>query len=242
MNVTVEGKQYLGAAVGTRSFVESYVSKKVKKWKSEIEKLSEIAKSQPHSAYTALTKGLCSRWNFLLHTVSNIADLLQTLEDAIRPSFIPALIGRQLNDEERRIFALPCCMGSMGISKPVTRAPIEFEMSERITSTMAALIINQSTQYSSSTQQHLRESRNILKREKWQRQNDDLQNLKKVLTASQHRSLSLARKKGASTWLTIHYPSRTWALLCIREHSEMLSFLGMGGLHLSCRPTAFVEK
>ena len=45
--------------MGTRSFVESYVSKKVEKWKSEIEKLSEIAKSQTHAAYTALTKGLC---------------------------------------------------------------------------------------------------------------------------------------------------------------------------------------
>ena len=202
INVTAEGKRHLGAAMGTRSFVESYVSKKVEKWKCEIEKLSEIAKSQPHAAYTALTKGLCSRWNFLLRTVPNIADLLQPLEDAITQSFIPALIGRQLDDEERRIFALPCRMGGMGISNPVTRAPIEFETSERITSTMAALIINQSTQYSTSTQQHMRESRNVLKRERWQRQNDDLQNLNEVLTASQRRSLSLAGEKGASSWLT----------------------------------------
>ena len=100
MNVTAEGKRHLGAAVGTRSFVESYVSKKVEKWKNKIEKLSEIAKSQPHAAYTALTKGLCSRWNFLLRAVPNTADRLQPLEDAIRPSFLPALIGRQLNDEE----------------------------------------------------------------------------------------------------------------------------------------------
>ena len=100
VNVTVEGKRYLGAALGTRSFVESYVMQKVEKWKSEIEKLSEIAKSQPHAAYSALTKGLSSRWNFLLRTVPNTADLMQPLEDAIRHLFIPALIGRQINDEE----------------------------------------------------------------------------------------------------------------------------------------------
>ena len=94
VNVTTERKRHLGAVVGTRSFVESYVSKKVEKWKSEIEKLSGIAKSQPHTAYTALTKGLCSRWYFLLRSVPNIADLLQPLEGAIRQSFIPALIGR----------------------------------------------------------------------------------------------------------------------------------------------------
>ena len=143
-----------------------------------------LLKSKPHAAYTALTKGLCSRWNILLHTVPDIADLLQPLKDAIRQSFIPALIGRQRNDEECRIFALPCRMGGMGLSNPVTRAPIEFEMSERITSTVVALIINPNTQYSTSTQQHLRESRNVLKRKKWQWQNDDLQNLKEVLTAS----------------------------------------------------------
>ena len=129
VNVTAEGKQHLGAAVETRSFVESYVMKKVEKWRSEIKKLSHIAKSQPHSAYSALTKGLCSRWNFLLRTVPNIADLLQPLEDVIRQLFIPALIGRQINDEERRIFALPCRMGGMGIFNPVTRAPNNFELS-----------------------------------------------------------------------------------------------------------------
>ena len=74
-----------------------------------------------------------------------------------------------------------------------------------MTSTMAALIIKKSTQYSASTQQHLRESRNILKRKKWLTQNDDLKNLKEVFTASQYRSLSLAGEKGASTWLTTLY-------------------------------------
>ena len=202
VNVTVEGKRYLGAALGTRSFVESYVMQKVEKWKSEIEKLSEIAKSQPHAAYSALTKGLSSRWNFLLRTVPNTADLMQPLEDAIRHLFIPALIGRQINDEERRIFALPCRMGGMGISNPVARALSDFETSDRITSVMAALIVNQSTQYNTSTQQQLKEKRSISRREKWQKQNDDLDDLKEVLTASQQRSLSLAGEKGASTWLT----------------------------------------
>ena len=53
-------------------FLKVMSQRKTEKWKSEIEKLSEIAKNQPHAAYTALTKGLCSRWNFLLHTVPNI--------------------------------------------------------------------------------------------------------------------------------------------------------------------------
>ena len=93
-------------------------------------------------------------------------------------------------------------MGGVEIFNPVTRAPNDFELSERITSVMAALIVNQSTQYSTSTQQQMKESRNIFKSEKWQRQKDELQKLKEVLSASQQRSLSLAGEKGASTWLT----------------------------------------
>ena len=100
LNMTMEGKRHLGAAVGTRSFVERYVSKKVEMWTNEIKKLGDIAKSHPHAAYSALTKGLSSRWNFLLRTIPDIADLLKPLEDTIRHSFIPALIGRQINDEE----------------------------------------------------------------------------------------------------------------------------------------------
>ena len=93
-------------------------------------------------------------------------------------------------------------MGGMGIFNPVTTAPNDFELSERITSVKAALIVNHCTQYSISTQQQMRENRNILKSEKWQRQKDDLQNLKEVPSASQQRSLSLAEEKGTSTWLT----------------------------------------
>ena len=61
VNVTVEGKRYPGVALGTRLFVKSYVMQKLVMWESEIEKLSNIAKSQPHAAYSALTKGLSSR-------------------------------------------------------------------------------------------------------------------------------------------------------------------------------------
>ena len=39
------GQQQLGAAIGTRSFTEEYVSKKVKLWCDEILTLSTIAKT-----------------------------------------------------------------------------------------------------------------------------------------------------------------------------------------------------
>ena len=54
VNITTEGKQYLGAALGTEAFVSAYVKEKVKEWTSKIKHLSQIAKTQPHAAYSAL--------------------------------------------------------------------------------------------------------------------------------------------------------------------------------------------
>jgi len=48
-----KGQRHLGAAIGTRSFAESDVSKKDKMWSEEILTLSSIAETHPHSAYSA---------------------------------------------------------------------------------------------------------------------------------------------------------------------------------------------
>ena len=43
VQVTVEGKRHLGAALGSRLFTEQYVSEKVDSWSCCIAKLSDIA-------------------------------------------------------------------------------------------------------------------------------------------------------------------------------------------------------
>ena len=56
--ITSEGKRYLGAAIGSELFVHSYVSEKASEWITEIELLSQISLTQPHSAYATFTHGL----------------------------------------------------------------------------------------------------------------------------------------------------------------------------------------
>ena len=51
VNVTQEGKRYLGASLGTKAFTENFVSEKVLEWTKEIEVPSTFAVSQPHAAY-----------------------------------------------------------------------------------------------------------------------------------------------------------------------------------------------
>ena len=107
VQITKEGRRNLGAALGTQSFTEEFVSKQVQKWTEKVKRLATIAESQPHAAYAALTHGLVGRWSYLSRTVSNITDLLQPLEDAIRHHLIPALAGRiGITDMEREISLL----------------------------------------------------------------------------------------------------------------------------------------
>ena len=61
VNITCEGRPYLGSPLGTEDFVNE---NKVEVWSSELTLLSSIALGQPHAAF-AYTHGLQSKWSFL---------------------------------------------------------------------------------------------------------------------------------------------------------------------------------
>ena len=65
VNVTSDGRPYLGVAVGSVEHVETYVESKVSSWRSSVCNLTTIAKTQPHAAYSALAHGLSSKWTDL---------------------------------------------------------------------------------------------------------------------------------------------------------------------------------
>ena len=51
VKITSNGRPYLGAAIGTEEYVKRYVESKVRSWTSEVQLLSDIAKSQLHAAF-----------------------------------------------------------------------------------------------------------------------------------------------------------------------------------------------
>jgi len=74
VNVTVEGQKHLGAVIGSREYLEEYVSEKVTNWVSKITKLAEFALSQPQACYAAYTFGLKHRWTYFLITFPDIQE------------------------------------------------------------------------------------------------------------------------------------------------------------------------
>ena len=117
--ITKEGRRYLGGAIGTRMFVETYAREKVSEWTQEVERLSSIATSQPHAAYTVFTHGLVNKWTFLSRTIPDAEELFKPLEEMIRTRLIPSLTGQNsCNDDMRDLLALPTRLGGLGISNP----------------------------------------------------------------------------------------------------------------------------
>ena len=134
VNISIEGKRHLGAALGSRTFTEEYVTNKVQGWTQEITRLAEIGTTQPHAAYATFTHGLSSRWSYISRTIPVVHDLLLPLETAIHQCLIPALTGRApCSRQERDLLALPVGLGGLGLTNPATNSSHAFQASERLT-------------------------------------------------------------------------------------------------------------
>jgi hypothetical protein len=77
---TITGERHLGAALGSQDFKKKYISDKVMKWMEGIEKLSEIAESQPHAAYSAYVHGYQHKFHYFLRTLNDIEEELRPLD------------------------------------------------------------------------------------------------------------------------------------------------------------------
>ena len=135
VNITTHGKRHLSAALGSMSFIESYVQCKVSQWVDTVKTLSCIALTQSHAAYSLLTHGLTSKWNYLKCTIPGISNVLVPLDEVINTHFIPALTGcGSVSDLERQLLALPTRLGGLGIAKPSKIAPFEHSSSIKVPS------------------------------------------------------------------------------------------------------------
>ena len=172
MQVTTQGRKHLGAALGSRPFVEQCVSQQVKEWTAELEQLSIIARSHPQAAYCAYSHGLKGRWLHLARTVPNIGNLLQPLEDTLRQRFIPALTGRPApSDTERELLALPARVGGLGIANPAATAEREHQASMQLSSPLVMLITQGEADLAQSTTAQ-RRARNQLQQDKRKHENE----------------------------------------------------------------------
>jgi len=96
--------------------------------------------------------------NYLMRTMPEIDIQLQSLKDAIRLEFIPALTGQNhLSDELRNLLALPTRTRGLGLNHPVREADIQFQTSVKVTAPLVRLVLQQSRIYPTETMAELSE-------------------------------------------------------------------------------------
>ena len=202
ITIELEGERHLGAAIGSPQFKETYVMKKVNNWIRDVEQLSKFAKDEPQVGLSAFTKALCMRWCFVQRTIADIGHLFQPLEDVIRETLIPAIVGRKVSDVERRLLALPVRFGGIGILNPVETSKWEFNTSLKITANLKSLICNQEVNLDNLSENRVRESINKCKQDKGKRLTEEFEIIKSLVDDDLKRCLDLAREKGSGSWLT----------------------------------------
>lgn len=202
VHVTTYGKRHLGAALGSRTFTEEYVSTKVQEWVKEIQQLAKVAISQPHAAHAAFTHGLSSRWSYLLRTIPDIQDLLLPLEDAIHHHFIPALTGRPpCSSLERDLLSLPVRLGGLGLRNPAAESPSIFQASQHLTAPLVALIVAQEAKQIVDPDVTATIKKNI-KTSNRLRQVELARSIYDQLHPQLKQCVDLAQEKGSSSWLS----------------------------------------
>ena len=204
VNITPNGRPYLGAAIGSQKFTEEHVNAKVQSWSSSITLLSEIVKSQPHAAFSALTHGLLSKWTYLSRVTPNIGHLLTPLDTVLRMDLLPALTGRSPpNDLECDLFALLVRLGGLGIRIPSRNADRELQSSLLITSPLMDHILKQDKEYGSDIIADQLQNKSIISKRNKDRSIEEADILYSHLPDQLQRAVDLAKEKGASTWLTV---------------------------------------
>ena len=202
INITTEGRKYLGGYVGTREGAEAYVNELQEKWLQELNELTKIAMSEPQAAYAAFTSGFRHKVTYYMRTIPNLEGVLKPLDKFIDEHFIPAITeGHICSNDDRKLLSLPARLGGMGIPIFTESCTREFENSLQMTETLRNNIVAQEAIYI-----HNRRAENAITHkmdtDRKKREETLLEDLRTRMSKSQIRGNDVAQMKGASAWLT----------------------------------------
>ena len=147
VNITTKGQRHPGAVITSQKYKDQYCEEKVRVWKEEIERLSEISKSQPHTAYIAFTKRYKSKPTYFMRTIESFEDYVDPTQGAMDDLLLPTLFGQSepLPNEVRRLVTLTTAQGGLGVPDLRAEAPQQLAASKSITTGHVDSIISQST-------------------------------------------------------------------------------------------------
>ena len=116
INITKNGKRYLGAAIGSQEYRDEYIIKKTNQIANELNKLCEIGNLEPQAEYSCFVSGFKHKLNYIMRTIPDISHLLKPINDIILAKLIPAITdGIKINQIEKKLLSLPAKYGGLAI-------------------------------------------------------------------------------------------------------------------------------
>ena len=166
VNIATDGHRHPGAVIASQEYRYQYCGEKIRIWKEEIERLSEIAKSQPHTADIAFTKAYKSKFTKFMRTIDSFEDYVDPIQEGIDDLLLPNLFGQSepLPDEVRLLVTLTMAQRGLGIPDLRADAPQQFAASKSITTAHVDSITSQSTVMAPGSTEELRRHHQSLKR------------------------------------------------------------------------------
>ena len=140
--MTTKGRKYLGGFVGKQEGSVEYVEELQSDWISQLEVLSEIAKSEPQAAYTAYTAGFQHKVTYFIRTIPELSSVLKPLDDVLNQKFIPAITeGHVMSAADRELVSLLVRFGGLGIPVYQELCDKEYENSRKATKLLRPKIV-----------------------------------------------------------------------------------------------------
>ena len=203
VNFTIEGQRHLGAVIGSQEFKYLYCREKVFGWKGELEALSEIARNQPHAAYTVFTTGYTSKFTYFMRSKESFEDYVDPIQEAIDDLLLSILFGQTepLPRNLRQLVTLTPAQGGLRVPDLQVEAPQQFAASTTTTAWHANFITTQSTFMMAGEKftERLKRQHQALKTASVKSR---MKSIDSTLPSDLLRSVNQSRDKGASSWLT----------------------------------------
>ena len=175
--------------IGSDEYKKEYVREKVDEWIECIQKLSKIARTQPHAAYICYVKGFSHKYTYFMRTIPNISTLLGRLDQTI-DDFLKVLFdNHEFSRVERNLWSLPVRLGGLGVPIPSQVSDEQYEHSRLINEKLTSKVISQQKIYEDINME-VNKVKSTIKAKKEERH----QNLK---------ALEASQEKGASSWLNV---------------------------------------
>jgi hypothetical protein len=202
INITTQGRKYLGGFVGKEEATKEYVEELRDEWITELEELSNIARSEPQAAYSAFTAGFRHKMTYFIRTIPDLAETLKPLDDVINNKLIPAITeGQIISAADRNLLSLPVRLGGLGIPIYQEECTKEYQNSRKVTQLLTPKIVAQEPHYEHNRGREKEIEREIRKAREEAHQ-EKLDHLRTQMTRAQLRANDIAQMKGASAWLT----------------------------------------